>query len=265
LVLRSDPNVLDHLFVCINGPDSREGGNELQDRKQAFLEDLRSTDWSGLPYFNPGAMTISRTWSRIGHAQALEQCIPWVDTEYYLAMHDDVIVNDSSWCKIDVPDSVVLKTWGNHVAGRLRDSGGRLELPHLNTIFTLCHKPTMTSLGARWVGFHLEERFEIENYIAFEEFVSGHVKDGGAICEGLSPGRTYESVGIDTGAFFFSKISESGVRVERFNPRTISHFESASWRAGQNFQIPDLDSLKDQIMSIPVLADIYLRHSDDEG
>ena len=176
LVLRSDPEVLDHIFVSINGPDSREGGEDLQDRKQAFLEDLRSADWSGLPYFNPGAITISRTWSRVGHAQALEQCIPWVETEYYLSMHDDVIVRDPSWCNLGGFGSVVAKTWGNQLVGRLGSHGQRLELPHMSTIFTLCHKPSMTSLKARWTGFHLENRFKIEDFIDFGAFLEMHEK-----------------------------------------------------------------------------------------
>lgn len=265
LILRSDPAVLDHLFISINGPDSREGGNELQDRKQAFLEDLRSADWSGLPYFNPGAMTISRTWSRVGHAQALEQCIPWVDTEYYLVMHDDVIVNDPSWCELAGFGTFVAKTWGNHLSGKLGSSGGRLDLPHMNTIFTLCHKPSMTSSGARWIGFHIDERFEIERYRDLDSFLDEHSRLGSLGFGALSKGRSYDSASLDIGSFLFSKIATMGMTIGRFDPRVVTHFESASWRSGQNYQIPELNSLKSQIMSVPVLADIYLRHADDEG
>ena len=51
----------------------------------------------------------------------------------------------------------------------------------------------------------------------------------------------------------------------RFDPRVISHFESASWQTGQNFQIPELKSLKQQIMSIPALEKVYMRHADATG
>lgn len=228
LVLRSDPEVLDHIFVSINGPDSREGGNELQDRKQAFLEDLRGADWSGLPHFNPGAMTISRTWSRVGHAQALEQCIPWVDTEYYLLMHDDIVVNESSWCDLDGFGSCVAKTWGNHFAGRLRAVGKRLDIPHMNTIFTLCHKPSLSGIGARWVGSHLEKKFNVEQYLDFDAFLQNHRHIGSLPHGGLPSGLVYDSASLDVGAFVLSKIHLSGMKVGRFDPRVISHFESAS-------------------------------------
>ena len=77
LFLRSDPRELEHVIVGINGPDSRDpnpDGCPLQDRKQCFIEDLRNIGaWNHPGTFNPGAITLIRTWSRIGHAQMMEQ------------------------------------------------------------------------------------------------------------------------------------------------------------------------------------------------
>ena len=262
LLIRSDPRILSHLFVAINGPDSREGGNELQDTKQSFLEELRSCDWSGMQGFNPGSMTISRTWSRIGHAQALEQCIPWVDTEYYLSIHDDVVVMDSSWCDLsDFVDNrnMVIKTWGNHLACKLGHEGNRLEMPHLNTIFTLCSRPLMARVGSRWMGCHLEGRFRIEELTDARLFERSHAKAGSMPSRPI-PDKEYGTVSIDIGSFILSRMSFLGLEAGRFAPSTIRHFESASWNNRVVQKIPEVDFLESQIFSIPQYGDIYSRY-----
>lgn len=260
LVLNGDPSVLDHVFFSINGPDAREGSNELQDDKQKFLEELRSAGppWPG--GFDPGAMTLTRTWSRIGHAQALEQCIPWVDTEFYLSMHDDVLVLGPSWCVLEdfrLDAQMVAKTWGRHALGGLRVSGGGLRIPHFNTTFTLCRKPMMTGLGARWTGFHLNKKFRISDFMDEADFSAIHatsecVKDAG-----------YDSIGIDIGAFVLSEIARRGLHIGRFPADAISHFESASWRHGRDFMVPEALALLERLKSIPKYWDIYSRFLDD--
>lgn len=263
LLLRSDPSVLEHLFVSINGPDSREGGNELQDRKQKFVEELRSSEWSGRG-LDPGAITLTRTWSRIGHAQALEQSIPWVDTEFYLSMHDDVIVTDSSWCDIsDFRENgrLALKTWGPHLVGKIRTTGDRLDLPHLNTIFTLCNKPVLTSLGSRWIGFHLDERFSVGDYMDADSFLEEHRRFGSA-SRGVILDREFRSASLDIGAFLFSKIYRGGLETGRFAPDTVRHFESASWKPDKAIRIPEVDILEDEIMSFAPYAEIYARYAE---
>jgi hypothetical protein len=262
LLIRSDPNILDHVFVSINGPDSREGGHELQDRKQAFLEDLRSCDWSSRKGFNPGAITISRTWSRIGHAQALDQCIPWVDTEFYLSMHDDVIVVDPSWCFLgdfSENESLAMKTWGNHLAGRLRSTGDRLDMPHLNTIFTLCRKPIMTRLGVGWVGHSIDYKFNISEYMDLGRLVEEHSK-AHSLELGSNINNHHGSVSLDIGAFIFSKIFLSGLDIGRFHAGTVRHFESASWKDIKSFRTPEAESLEREIASHDQYWNIYKRY-----
>lgn len=263
LLLRSDPAVLDHLFVSINGPDAREGGNELQDLKQCFVEELRSSRWPGVG-LNPGSITLSRTWSRIGHAQALEQSISWVDTEFYLSMHDDVIVVDSSWCDLSdfwSDDRLALKTWGNKLMGRMRTTGERLDLPHLNTIFTLCRKPILTSLGCRWTGFHLDSRFRVGDYLEPGHFLEEHDRFDSA-SRGVVLDGEFRAASLDIGAFLFSKISLGGFGTGRFGPNTIRHFESASWKSEVVRRIPEVDVLEEEIMSFAPYAEIYMRYKE---
>lgn len=264
LLLRSDPSVLEHLFVSMNGPDSREGC-ELQDAKQLFLEDLRSSPWSGRG-LHPGAITLTRTWSRIGHAQALEQAIPWVDTEFYLSMHDDVIVVDPGWC--DISDfsgnsRLALKTWGCQLMGRMRTTGDRLDMPHLNTIFTLCSKPILTGLGCRWTGFHLDERFKVGDYMDAEHFLDEHRRFGSASLGVDLKDREFNHAGLDIGSFFFSKICLNGLEAGRFEPGTVRHFESASWKSDVVRRIPEVGLLEEEIMSFGPYAEIYMRYKSD--
>lgn len=267
LLIRSDPNVLSHVFVSINGPDKREGNQELQDKKQSFVEDLRSAEWSGMPGFNPGAITITRTWSRIGHAQALEQCIPWIDTEFYLSMHDDVLVMNSSWCVLDDffnNESMVMKTWGGYLAGRLKATGTRLDMPHLNTIFALCSKPIMTSLGVGWTGFSINHRFKIGEYLDPKRFEEDHSR---FLSMGFGPqlgGGQYESISLDIGSFLFSRICSRGLDVGRFDTSVARHFGSSSWNPRGSFRIPEVEELEAEIMSIKPYREIYARYLEDE-
>lgn len=47
LLTRSQPgDKLEHIIVSINGPDKRTGDPALQDKKQAFLEELRNLKWA---------------------------------------------------------------------------------------------------------------------------------------------------------------------------------------------------------------------------
>jgi hypothetical protein len=266
LLMRSDPTVLEHVFVSINGPDSREGGDELQDRKQSFVEDLRSCDWSGMRGFNPGLITMTRTWSRIGHAQALEQSIPWVDTEFYLSMHDDVVVMSPSWCLLDDfmdNDSMIMKTWGNHVMGALRATGRHLDMPHLNTIFTMCRKPLMTRMSAGWTGFVTNGSFKISDYMDPIRLVHDHKKIHLGASDSVLDDREYSSAGLDIGCFLLSKICLSGLDVGRFDADTVRHFESASWRPGRFSQTKEIEDLERQISSIPQYSEIYERYLED--
>jgi hypothetical protein len=267
LLIRSNPNILSHVFIAINGPDSREGGQELQDKKQSFVEDLRAVDWSGMIGFNPGGITLTRTWSRIGHSQALEQCIPWVDTEFYLSMHDDVLIMDPSWCFVgdfEENKSMVMKTWGGYLAGRLRTTGSRLDMPHLNTIFTLCKKSMMTSLGVGWSGFSLSRDFMIGDYVDLKRFEDEHAKFSSLGFGSSLDNIQYKSISLDIGSFLFSRICSRGLDIGRFDMQLVKHFGSSSWNPVGSFRNPDVDQLESEIMSIKPYREIYMRYLEDE-
>lgn len=91
LILNSEIKLIDKFIISINGPDSRTGSTYEQDKKEKFCSELKSK-------FNY-PITVIRTWSRVGFSQPISMCMPLVETEYYLLMHDDVIVLNNKWQK----------------------------------------------------------------------------------------------------------------------------------------------------------------------
>ncbi len=276
LFLRSDPRELEHVVIGINGPDSRDSspdGCRLQDTKQRFVEEMRGIkEWDRPGTFNPGAITLVRTWSRIGHAQMLEQCINWVHTKYYLSMHDDVIVMDRDWCgavaEFESDPRLVAKTWGPALLRKTQRVGSTFELPHFNTIFTLCNKPLMRMVDANWIGYHLKDKFRVGDYLDFNKFMELQSRLGSLETShpelSIKGDQEYDSCSMDIGAFVHSRISASGLRVSQFADSHVLHLEAVSWRNRQAaYQMrPEVEQLEREIMSVPQYADIYQRYKE---
>ena len=282
LLLRSDPRELEHVIVGINGPDSRDpnpAGCPLQDRKQCFVEDLRNlSGWNHKGTVNPGAITLIRTWSRIGHAQMLEQCINWVHTKYYLCMHDDVIVMDKDWGRsiedFESDRLLAAKTWGGlpghpMLLRKMQRVGSTFELPHFNTIFALCSKPLMRMANANWTGYHFDKNFRVSDYMDYDRFMARH--DEQDAVEKLHPDLSirgdhqYEACSMDIGTFVYSQIVRNGLHVSSYPEGTIKHFEAVSWRnqAAAYQSHPEVVELEKEIMAIPEYAEIYERYKED--
>lgn len=282
LFLRSDPRELEHVIIGINGPDARDpnpAGCPLQDRKQCFVEDLRNIKgWDHPGKFNPGALTLIRTWSRIGHAQMLEQCINWVHTQYYLCMHDDVIVMDKDWgrsvSEFEADPLLAAKTWGGlpgypMLLRKMQKVGTTFELPHFNTIFALCSKPLLRMVNASWVGYHFKKNFRVSDYLDYDKFMGLH--DGLGSLEKIHPDLSirgddrYDACSMDIGTFVYSQIARSGLHVGAFADEAIRHFEAVSWRnQAAAYQLhPEVVELEKEIMAIPEYAEIYERYKED--
>lgn len=281
LMLRSDPKELEHIIVGINGPDSRDPNPEglpLQDKKQSFIEDLRSIrTWDHPGLFNPGALTLIRTWSRIGHAQMLEQCINWVHTQYYLSMHDDVIILDKNWskCLSEFKDEKLVAKGcsGGTGAGpillrKMQKVNNTFELPHFNTIFTLCNKPRMRMINANWIGYHFKKNFKISDYIDYDNFMDLH-KNLNSL-ETLHPDlsirsdQEYDSCSMDIGTFVYSQIVKNKMNVSSFPDETIFHFEAVTWRNKNATYEKNtyVENLEKEIFKIPEYQSIYLKYKE---
>ena len=120
----------------------------------------------------------------------------------------------------------------------------------------------MTRIGCRWTGYHVEGRFSIEEMIDIFSFERSHAKVG-SLPSNPIPNKDYDTISIDIGAFILSRMSSLNLRTARFDPGTIRHFESASWKNKDIRRIPEVDALEAQILSVPQYKDIYLRYLDN--
>jgi hypothetical protein len=271
LLLNSSPEVLEHFIVGINGPDKRTGNPELQDKKQNFLEELRDMKWHGKDM----PITVMRTWSRIGHAQTLEQAIPWVHTENYLSMHDDVIILNKKWQNealefFDNKDEI-MKTFEFFMYGSLsggESSGRSLRFPHVNSVFSLCRKPLMKEIGACWIGYHIPLEFYIGNFVNYEQFINFHKKHRSIDTSHNIPqkDKKYELISMDIGTFVINKILKNGCKTSQFSNDVVKHFSAGSWGNGLNIisQIhQEVLDLEEKLKEIPEFYNLYLKYKTD--
>ncbi|NDD53021.1 glycosyltransferase family 1 protein [bacterium] len=229
LLIRSDSS-LDHVIVAINGPDSRTGNTSRQDAKQKFIEELRLLKFGerDMP------ITLMRTWSRIGHSQTIDQCVPWVHTEFYLVLHDDILILDKNWClkiKDFEQEDVICATWGNPIIRPLNDdSHGRLELPHFNSIFALCKKSRMKGINAEWSGHYVPMNFYIENFCNYGHFIGWYRKNNLLQEDKIPPrDKEFNALTIDIGGSFIPDLYNNKFRIIQFDDNLLKHFGTMSW------------------------------------
>lgn len=235
LLLRSKPgDRLEHIIVTLNGPDKRTGDPSLQDEKQAFLEELRDIRWMDerdMP------LTVIRAWSRVGHAQAVEMALPWVHTEAYILMHDDVIVNDENWIRvIENPFFTDEQTAAAFVPPLLvigldcykHQGEWLLRFPHPNTAFVVCRKSLMQKLGASWCGYHLKQEFDLSDQAFCDELLRFH-RERGHIQNLPIKNEKYGYVSQDIGAWVYYRLLQENMRVAPLPSSVVTHFIGMSW------------------------------------
>ncbi len=266
LLTRSNKEILEHLIVVINGPDSRTGSPTLQDKKQKFLEELRMLRWDNKDM----PLTLIRTWSRVGHAQSLEQAITWVHTQNYLVMHDDVILLNNKWLDeakdFFEKEEVAAKTWRQPFYGSFATNGNTLGFPHFNSVFTLCKKPVFEELGARWPGYHIPIQFQINDLVDYEEVMHYYQSQGLIKSNKATKEKTYNIISMDIGSWIYYKLSTAGYKIDQFSDDILHHFSSGSWGSKPiiNELIPWVIDLEKEIYKNKDYLDLYKRHTNYE-
>jgi len=223
--------VIEHIIVCVHGPDHRTGDPQVQDKKQAFLEELRSLKWTipGKDERRDMPLTVIRVWSRVGHGQALDMAMPWIHTEAYVCLADDMIVRDEKWVDclrselLDNPETGYLRVHrsDNFVAENLGANKWQIHQGRFAGPFFAAKKAVSERLGVRWSGYVVNHDFEIDQdyvdaNIPYDEqrFVIGHygmpvaavkygqlVAESGAWAKTLLEGAEIKGVAIDAGTF----------------------------------------------------------------
>lgn len=232
LLMRSDPKYLEHFIVCLNGPDSRCGDPSLQDKKQAFFEKLRGLKWQGRDM----PITVIRAWSRVGHTQAMEMAIPWVHTEFYLIMHDDLIIRSIQWGEVGEAifrdQKIAIICWPPLLCGGLVEHNYQdkklIGFPHFNSVFMMCRKAVLTQVGARWYGYHVPVDFLLSEMVDTEEFYKHHDARNQIVIKPQAEDR-YGVVSTDIGAWMYYMLGQAGYRFGLFHPDTVSHLIGFSW------------------------------------
>ena len=241
LLLRSNQKYLEHIIVCINGPDTRCGDPSLQDKKQKFLEELRNMKWEDKDM----PLTVIRAWSRIGHSQALEMAIPWVHTEYYTIMHDDIIVLKNDWCEeaseIFKDPKVAMvhcspEQYGNCFELIFEGDKKFIGNAHLQNPIAVCKKSIMTKLGARWYGYHIVKDYSMKK-INYEKYIEYNNQYKNKDIRMVFPKENsdYNGLSFDIGSWMIHEIKENGYNIKTFSNEKIIHFVKSSWSNDQNY------------------------------
>lgn len=269
VLIKSNPSKVEHLIVCINGGDSRTGDTSLQDKKQAFLEDLRGLKWHGRDM----PVTVIRAWSRIGHTQAVEMAIPWVHTELYTVMHDDVIIMSDDWA-----DEAEAKLMEKSVAicqespvlmmctGEVVMGGKTLvNLPHVNSSLCVCNKRAITETGQRWYGYHFETKFVIEDKVDKDKFLESNARWSRAQ-NFVKTDKEYHGASVDVGGHIWSALQDRGYEIACFDSPKSLHLVGMSWcepltaRSRLRAHGSKISSFREQLLKHKELKDVFERH-----
>lgn len=244
LLLRTNvKDYMEHFMVCINGPDRRTGDPSMQDLKQRFLEDLRRLKWyhADKPEDKRDMpLSVIRVWSRIGHPESVEMAIPWVHTDSYLIMHDDIIIERHNWLRevenkfYSNPNAIIgycapLKLMCCQCDSATHQNKYLLRFPHLLCAFLVCRTKYMYKLGSSWCGYHIESKdFRIEDKVGnVDEFMDYYSK----LKLLNNPPQTkepYNYYSMEMGAWHFYNAIQNGYD---FVPLDIpiTHFGAMSW------------------------------------
>jgi len=249
VLLRSKVNgFMEHINVSINGPDSRCGDPTIQNKKQAFLEELRNLKWQS-EIDGPSRdmpLTIIRVWSRIGAEQAVEMAIPWVHTDSYTYIHDDTIWLTKNWEPLVMDelykDKVAL-VYSTIILDRINwskyNDKPKLNFPHTISPCMICRKPALAKCGVRWTGYHIENEFVLKEKIKdMKEFLNTHLPEsdkrptfrlGYANYDVWN--QNFEYLSYDIGSWIYYTLKKEGYSINPVPGLNVHHFGSMSWAA----------------------------------
>jgi hypothetical protein len=288
-LLRSEMKngLLEHICICINGPDERTGETKIQDKKQAFLEDLRNLKWwqSSDPTFQKDMpLTVIRAWSRIGWSEPMCMAINWVHTDSYIIAHDDIILNKTDWEseikeKFYGNEAVAIASWGDLLGCELdywiHKGMYLLRFPQMQTTFLVCKKSSIMKAGGVWPGYHIpsDDNFlqfdlnDLEDYNNFIDFW----KNKNLLSRDLVKSELYNFVRQEVGAWVYYNLITNNYKFEKLSDDLLVHFEgmSRTWEAGHDEikkkalekHNTEVLKLETEILSHPQYSELYKKYS----
>lgn len=250
-LLRSEINgLLEHICVCLNGPDERTGDPMVQNNKQNFLEELRDIEWyqADNPSLKRGMpLTVIRAWSRVGWSEPMSMALNWIHTDSYLLCHDDVILEKPDW-EVEVKEKfyenseVAIAHHGDLLGCNCDHAIHKgmylLRLPQMETTFIICKKKDIMKVGANWVGYHIPSddnflQFDINELEDLDGFMEFWIEKG-LIKEPLMTTELYNFVRQEVGAWIYYKLTTNGYKFTQLSDDLVTHFGgmSRNWEPG---------------------------------
>lgn len=280
LLLRARPNdLIEHFIVCINGPDKRTGDPAIADLKQSFLEELRRLKWyhADVPSINKDMpITVIRAWSRIGHPEAVEMAIPWVHTNSYLLMHDDIIITKRNWLAdvkdkfIDNPNCVIAyapKLMCCQCDSAKYQNKNLLRFPHLLCCFLVCRKSLIRKLGGLWCGYHIHTpNFKLKDKVGDVESFMNYYSKQKLLDVPPQTEEDYEYISMEMGSWHFYNAVKAGYDFSALDPNTLIHMGTMSWECdtGKERRISShlkhIHDLEAEIMRHPDYSKLYMKY-----
>lgn len=248
LVNPEDRQTLEHICICIHGPDSRTGDPSLQDKKQAFLSELRDD------YDSP--LTVIRAWSRVGEPEAAGMALSWIHTDGYIMTNDEIAVRQG-WTEsirenFYKEDNVAIASCGELFKNKFGHFVHRgmyaIQTPELNTSFLACKKKWLMKAGARWNSFFIPDD---NNFIQFK--LSDLPQEMFEFYDSLGmdsrlPDEQYSFIKQGIGAWVFYRLKKLGCKFSKLD-EIVHHLEDSA-----SMDLMETEVLKSRY------ADIYRKY-----
>lgn len=280
LLLRANAkDLIEHFTVVINGPDKRTGDPANQDLKQAFLEDLRRLKWWNVnkpQEQRDMPISILRVWSRIGHPEAVEMAMPWIHTDAFLIMHDDIIITKHNWLneikeKFYGNPNVVIGYTPNLMCcqcdSNKHQNKDLLRFPHLLCAFLVCKKSLIRKLGSTWCGYHIEtEPFLLKDKVGDVDEFMRYYKNMNLLDHPPQTTQKYEVISMEMGAWHFYNAVQAGMQFVQLDPTLIEHIGAASWDTPAGLVrrveriMPAVRKLEKEIYAHPHYGPLYSKY-----
>lgn len=280
LLLRAKPDdLIEHFCVCINGPDKRTGDPKIGDLKQKFLEELRLLKWYHVdrPKVKKDMpITVIRAWSRIGHPEAVEMALPWIHTDAYLLMHDDIIILKHDWLK-----EVREKFYGNpnvviafsptlmccQCDGAVFQNKSLLRFPHLLCCFLVCRKKYIRKIGGNWCGYHIQTpTFQLKDLVGDVDQFMEYYRNQRLLDNPPQTDQPYDFISMEMGSWHFYNSVQAGYEFAQLDRHLLAHLGTMSWESetGKTNRInawkPHIDNLEKEIAAHPEYSELYQKY-----
>jgi len=230
-------------------------------------------------------ISVIRAWSRIGHPEAVEMAMPWIHTDTYLIMHDDLIICQHEWLRevekkfFEDPEVAIayIKTGpGVDLMCAKCDCSTYqdkplLRFPHLLCLFLVCRKKYMWEMGSSWCGYHIPvEPFKLHERVGdVEEFLK-YYRNLNALSVTGQPQTTepYQYISMEMGAWHYYNAVQKGYK---FAPLDIDliHFGAMSWEVdtGKGGRLQkygkQIKALEEEIYAHPDYGPLYDKYIPD--